>query len=243
MDKNENIIALLVDADHNCVEHMKEVLNTLSAQGRVAYRRVYGKSTKGKDFWVQSEEIGFKAVTHACDKQNATDIRLCMDAVKILYTKRPNTVCIMASDGDYVALVNELREEGARVLCAVKCSSVPQGLVSVCEDVIYIDDLSRLEVKSEDLEKLLQHETEEPTVGRPSDELLREIIFGILEKEEDKVVCLQALCNGVYGDERIKKSFPKFRFGQGGAKKFFEERCEGRLVIETSNNVMYIRLK
>lgn len=242
MDKNENAIALLVDADHNCVEHMKEILNKLSAQGKVAYRRVYGKSTKGKDFWVQSEEIGFKAVTHACDKQNATDIRLCMDAVKILYTKRPNTVCIMASDGDYVALVNELREEGARVICAVKRSSIPQGLVSVCEDVIYIDDLPTEEKKSEKEERTLEQKTESPIEERPSDELLREVIFGILQEEKESIL-LQRLCAKIYGNERIKNLPVKFRFGKGGAMKFFEGSCDGKLIVETVNNGTYIRLK
>ena len=72
-------------------------------------------------------------------KKNASDIKLGIDAVDLLYTSPVDTFVIVSSDSDYVPLVSKLRASGKIVLGAGERNKAPDTLVKSCDRYFYLD--------------------------------------------------------------------------------------------------------
>jgi uncharacterized protein (TIGR00288 family) len=115
----EKNIALLIDADNASPDHLDEVLLVLSELGTINVRRAYGN-------WAKTSLKGWEKLTglhsiipmqqfDVAKGKGATDMRLIIDAMDLLYRGNVDGFGIMSSDSDFLPLAQRIREEGLPV--------------------------------------------------------------------------------------------------------------------------------
>ena len=115
MDQERNI-ALLIDADNASPVHLDEVLLVLGELGTINIRRAFGNwakpSLKG---W--GELTGLHSIIpmqqfDVVKGKSATDMRMTIDAMDLLYRGHVDGFGIMSSDSDFLPLAQRIREDG-----------------------------------------------------------------------------------------------------------------------------------
>lgn len=112
-------IALLIDADNAAPASLDPVLTVLAELGTVNIRRAYGN-------WNKPSLSGWSAILHqfAIEPQqqfdvtkgkNATDMKMTIDAMDLLFGGRVRGFGIMSSDSDFAPLVMRIRQDGLPV--------------------------------------------------------------------------------------------------------------------------------
>jgi hypothetical protein len=118
MERQDNV-ALLIDADNASPAHLDSALQILAELGAVNIRRAYGN-------WSKPALKGWSQIahTHAIDPQqqfdvtkgkNATDMKMTIDAMDLLFLGRVQGFGLMSSDSDFAPLVTRLRQDGVPV--------------------------------------------------------------------------------------------------------------------------------
>ena len=237
MEKENQKIALLIDAE-NEPNHVEFLLKQLLERGVVPYRRIYGKTTITKAKWQGYENLGLKIVAHSSDKQNATDIRLCIDALNILHEQKPDVICIMSGDGDYTALVNEIRERNVYVIIASRKDSVNTSIRAASDEWICLEseeDSKNVSVKAESNE--IQKEKADVVEDnvRPTNKELAVLAKKILKNAGGRLD-IGNLCSKIYAETKMRTKYPKFKFEQGEAKEFF---LNSKLTVEKNKGGTY----
>lgn len=226
MENTNYTIALLIDVE-NETHYIERLLKELKKRGTVPYRRAYGKTKINKATWEALENLGVKIVGHTSDKKNATDIRLCIDAMNILYEKRPNAICIVSGDGDYVPLINEIRERGVYCIVAARKEIASESLKNACDEVIHLTTSTKPTVPEKQVvkeapaapaEKILSKEEIAEQTARDEDVVA---VAKRILKEANAPVNIGTLCTKIYADEKVKEKYPNFKFEKGQAKEFF----------------------
>ena len=137
-------IALLIDADNASPQHLDAALNILGDLGNVNVRRVYGN-------WSKAALKGWTAVihSHAIEPQqqfditkgkNATDMKMTIDAMDLLYGGHVDGFGIMSSDSDFMPVAMRIRQDGLPVY-GFGSSKTPEGFRQACTRFI---DLTQL---------------------------------------------------------------------------------------------------
>lgn len=137
-------VALLIDADNASPHTIDPVLTALADLGTVNIRRVYGNWSKpALKGWA---EMGLR---FALDPQqqfdltkgkNATDMKMTIDAMDLLASKRVTGFGIMSSDSDFMPLVTRIRQDGLPVYGFGRAST-PEGFRQACNRFIDVEAL------------------------------------------------------------------------------------------------------
>jgi uncharacterized protein (TIGR00288 family) len=115
-DKN---IALLIDADNASPDHLDEVLLVLGELGTINIRRAYGNWAKASlKGW--GELSGLHSIVpmqqfDVVKGKSATDMRMTIDAMDLLYRGNVDGFGIMSSDSDFLPIAQRIREDGLPV--------------------------------------------------------------------------------------------------------------------------------
>jgi uncharacterized protein (TIGR00288 family) len=112
-------IALLIDADNASPNHLDEVLLVLGELGTINIRRAYGNWQKpALKGW------GELSIAHSIipiqqfdvvKGKSATDMRMTIDAMDLLYRGHVDGFGIVSSDSDFLPLAQRIREDGLPV--------------------------------------------------------------------------------------------------------------------------------
>ncbi len=143
MKQNKHVsIAVLIDGDNASPEQMEDLMKFVTRYGNAIVKRVYGDWTrKSLSRWKDvAKEYAFRLVQASSFTagKNTTDIALVIDAMDILHAGKIDCFCLVASDGDYVMLVQRIREAGLVVLGYGE-SKAPVLLVRSCSDFLFSD--------------------------------------------------------------------------------------------------------
>ena len=115
-DEREDNIALLIDADNASPEHLDEVLLVLGELGAINVRRAYGNwakvSLKGWGNLTGIHSIVPMQQFDVAKGKSATDMRMTIDAMDLLYRGHVDGFGIMSSDSDFLPLAQRIREDG-----------------------------------------------------------------------------------------------------------------------------------
>src|SRR3954462_15207215 len=117
--EQEANIALLIDADNASPDHLDEVLLVLGELGTINIRRAYGN-------WAKASLKGWGQLTGAhsivpmqqfdvVKGKSATDMRMTIDAMDLLYRGNVDHFGIMSSDSDFLPLAQRIREDWLQV--------------------------------------------------------------------------------------------------------------------------------
>ena len=118
-DTEQKNIALLIDADNASPAGIDPVLTVLAELGQVNIRRAYGNwrkaSLKGWADKIHRYGIEPQQQFDLTRGKNATDMKMTIDAMDLLYRGRVHGFGIMSSDSDFMPLAMRIRQDGVPV--------------------------------------------------------------------------------------------------------------------------------
>src|SRR5690606_29403578 len=137
-------VALLIDADNARPAGLDPVLTALAELGTVNIRRAYGNWRKQalKGWVYQLHRFGIEPQQQfdLTKGKNATDMKLTIDAMDLLYRGRLDGLGIMSSDSDFMPLAMRVRQDGIPVY-GFGSAKTPEGFQGACTRFIDVDVL------------------------------------------------------------------------------------------------------
>ncbi|NIR45113.1 MAG: NYN domain-containing protein [Gemmatimonadetes bacterium] len=152
--------ALLIDFDNvtmgirsNLGQEMRNLLNSEVIRGKVAVQRAYADWRRYPQYIVPLSEASIDLIfapAYGSSKKNATDIRLAIDALELVFI-RPEirTYILMSGDSDFSSLVLKLKEYGKYVIGVGIQESSSDLLVQNCDEYYSYTALSGLSKTSD----------------------------------------------------------------------------------------------
>jgi uncharacterized protein (TIGR00288 family) len=152
--------ALLIDFDNvtlgirsDLTKELKNLLNSDIIKGKVAVQRAYADWRRYPQYIVPLSESSIDLIfapAFGTTKKNATDIRLAIDAIELVFT-RPEigTFIIMSGDSDFSAMVIKLKEYGKYVVGVGIRESASDLLIQNCDEYYSYSDLAGLTKEGE----------------------------------------------------------------------------------------------
>lgn len=119
--------ALLIDFDNvtmgirsDLAGELRSLLSSDIIKGKVAVQRAYADWRRYPQYIVPLAESSIDMImapAYGSSKKNATDIRLAVDAIELVFT-RPEigTYILLSGDSDFASLVTKLKEYGKYVI-------------------------------------------------------------------------------------------------------------------------------
>ncbi len=143
MDKR---FAVLIDADNISEKYIKPILDELSNDGTITYKRIYGDWTRPalgswKSSLLNHSITPIQQYSYTTGK-NATDSAMIIDAMDILYSGNVDGFCIVSSDSDFTRLAARLRESGKYVI-GMGEKKTPTPFISACNRFVYLEILAK----------------------------------------------------------------------------------------------------
>ena len=147
--------ALLIDFDNVTMgirsdlgKELRTLLGSEIIKGKVAVQRAYADWRRYPQYIVPLAESSIDMIfapAYGASKKNATDIRLAVDAIELVFT-RPEigTYILLSGDSDFASLVNKLKEYGKYVIGVGIRESSSDLLVMNCDEYYSYNALAGL---------------------------------------------------------------------------------------------------
>ncbi len=147
--------ALLIDFDNvtlgiqkDLTKELRTLLNSDIIKGKVAVQRAYADWRRYPQYIVPLSESSIDLIfapAFGSSKKNATDIRLAIDAVELIFT-RPEigTFILLSGDSDFSTMVIKLKEYGKYVIGVGIRESASDLLIQNCDEYYSYSDLAGL---------------------------------------------------------------------------------------------------
>ena len=141
-------IALLIDADNASPATLDTALTILGDLGTVNVRRIYGNwskpSLKGWSNLVHRHALEPQQQFDLTKGKNATDMKMIIDAMDLLYGGRVEGFGIMSSDSDFMPLTMRIRQNGTPVY-GFGSARTPEAFREACTRFIDLDAVNAVE--------------------------------------------------------------------------------------------------
>src|SRR5437870_4501309 len=147
--------ALLIDFDNvtmgirsDLQSELKRLLQSEIIRGKVAVQRAYADWRRYPQYIVPLSESSIDLIfapAYGSNKKNATDIRLAIDALELVFT-RPEigTFILLSGDSDFSTMVIKLKEYGKYVIGVGSRESASDLLIQNCDEYFSYNDLAGL---------------------------------------------------------------------------------------------------
>ncbi|HEV2672396.1 MAG TPA: NYN domain-containing protein [Gemmatimonadales bacterium] len=134
---------------------LKRLLQSEIIRGKVAVQRAYADWRRYPQYIVPLSESSIDLIfapAHGANKKNATDIRLAIDALELVFT-RPEigTFILLSGDSDFSSLVLKLKEYGKYVIGVGIRESSSDLLIQNCDEYYSYNELAGF-TKASDVE-------------------------------------------------------------------------------------------
>ncbi len=223
MENNNYTIALLIDTENVAAKYLVALDKELILLGKVTYRRMYGDFTKQteKSWKTLANDYAITPVQqfNYTVGKNASDSRLIIDAMDILYSGNVNAVCLMSSDSDFTGLVKRLKESNIFVIGAGERKTA-KSFVNACDRFFYLEELIEKKVETNPLP--VEKETTKKETTKKKKKKAEE---QPLTREEVEAFAIKILesNNGPYPlsklMQKIYQRYPQFNFKNYKARK------------------------
>ncbi|MCC6316134.1 MAG: NYN domain-containing protein [Gemmatimonadaceae bacterium] len=153
--------ALLIDFDNvtmgirsDLAGELRNLLGSEIIKGKVAVQRAYADWRRYPQYIVPLAESSIDMImapAYGSSKKNATDIRLAVDAIELVFT-RPEigTYILLSGDSDFASLVTKLKEYGKYVIGVGIRESSSDLLVMNCDEYYSYNALAGLVKQSDE---------------------------------------------------------------------------------------------
>ena len=126
---------------------IQKVLERLVEKGKLIVKKAYADWIDYAEYKKGLHEAAIELIEipkRAMTGKNSADIRLCVDAIDLCYSKEHiDTFVVVSGDSDFSPLVSKLKENGKRVIGLGMKESSSNLLVNNCDEFIYYEDLER----------------------------------------------------------------------------------------------------
>jgi len=153
--------ALLIDFDNvtmgirsDLASELRSLLSSDIIKGKVAVQRAYADWRRYPQYIVPLAESSIDMImapAYGSSKKNATDIRLAVDAIELVFT-RPEigTYILLSGDSDFASMVTKLKEYGKYVIGVGIRESSSDLLVMNCDEYYSYNALAGLVKNAEE---------------------------------------------------------------------------------------------
>jgi uncharacterized protein (TIGR00288 family) len=147
--------ALMIDFDNvtlgiqkDLTKELRTLLSSEIIKGKVAVQRAYADWRRYPQYIVPLSESSIDLIfapAFGSSKKNATDIRLAIDAIELVFT-RPEigTFILLSGDSDFSTMVIKLKEYGKYVIGVGIRESASDLLIQNCDEYYSYNDLAGL---------------------------------------------------------------------------------------------------
>jgi len=156
MPDGEHTLAVFIDFENLALGfrgkrdrrfEIRKVLERLVEKGKLIVKKAYADWADYAEYKKPLHEAAIELIEipkRAMTGKNSADIRLCVDALDLCYSKEHiDTFVIVSGDSDFSPLVSKLKENGKRVIGLGMKESSSNLLVDNCDEFIYYEDLER----------------------------------------------------------------------------------------------------
>jgi uncharacterized protein (TIGR00288 family) len=156
MPEGEHTLAVFIDFENLALGfrgkrdrrfEIRKVLERLVEKGKLIVKKAYADWTDYAEYKKGLHEAAIELIEipkRAMTGKNSADIRLCVDAIDLCYSKEHiDTFVVVSGDSDFSPLVSKLKENGKRVIGLGMKESSSNLLVDNCDEFIYYEDLER----------------------------------------------------------------------------------------------------
>lgn len=189
MESSSYRFAVLIDSENASYRDIRGVLDQVSILGTLFIKRIYGDFTSPQSSsWREAvNEFSLTPIQQFSytSGKNATDSKMVIDAMDILYQNKVNAFCIVSSDSDFTGLTKRLKESGMFVLGAGKAIT-PKSFVSSCDRFIAVDEKNGSSQPTSPINVPESGSEKAKTGGAPTPQVTPQPKRGIA-KEEDVV--------------------------------------------------------
>ncbi len=206
------------------------VLKRMVEKGKIVAKKAYADWGRYSSYTEQLHEAAIELIQiprRAQTGKNSADIRLCVDAMDLAYSKEHiSTFVIVSGDSDFSPLVSKLKELGKHVIGSGMQPSTSDLLRDNCDEFIYYEDL---ETVATDVPKL---DPQVPDLKRKAFTLLVEAL-GALRRENKERLWSSMIKDTM---KRLKPSFNETYHGYRTFSALLEDaQQQGLLVLETDD--------
>lgn len=210
--------ALLIDADNIGSQYVKIIIDELTKEGVITYKRIYGDWTQPnlkqwKEILLDYSINPIQQYAYTTGK-NATDSAMIIDAMDILYTGNVDGFCLVSSDSDFTKLATRLKEAGKTVIGMGK-QQTPKPFVSACSKFKYVDIIGENE---EDKKGSQSKDGKDKKSTLTKTGSIKKFIKKIIEENSDDDGWILASTIGTM----LQKKYPDFDSRNYGYKKTIE---------------------
>jgi uncharacterized protein (TIGR00288 family) len=117
----------------------------LSEVGRTIVKRAYADWSKELKVHDDMQRLGIEPIHlfRSPSGKNASDIRLAIDAIDLMYQSPVDTFVVVSADSDFVPLISRLRSSCKTVFGAGRRAAVSQTLIHSCDRFFYLEEASK----------------------------------------------------------------------------------------------------
>jgi uncharacterized protein (TIGR00288 family) len=192
---------------------IERVLERLVEKGKIVCKKAYADWSRFSIYTGPLHESAIELIEiprRGQTGKNSADIRLCVDAMDLAYSKdHINTFVIVSGDSDFSPLVSKLKELGKHVIGLGMQPSTSDLLRDNCDEFIYYEDLLPKEEIALDLSVPL------PEGKRKVFTLLLESLLAL--RRENKEVLWSSMIK-----DTMKRKKPSFNESYHGYRTFSE---------------------
>ena len=124
------------------------VLERLVEKGKIVCKKAYADWSRFANYTAPLHESAIELIEipqRRSTGKNSADIRLCVDAMDLAYSKdHIDTFVVVSGDSDFSPLVSKLKELGKHVIGLGLAEATSDLLRDNCDEFIYYDDLDRV---------------------------------------------------------------------------------------------------
>jgi len=139
-------VALLIDADNASANSLDPVLTVLAELGTVNIRRAYGNWQKAAlSSWakiIHRHAIEPQQQFDVAKGKSATDMKMTIDAMDLLYRGHVHGFGIMSSDSDFMPLAVRIKQDGLPVY-GFGTAKTPEAFREACSRFIDVGALAK----------------------------------------------------------------------------------------------------
>ncbi len=204
------------------------VLERIVEKGKIVAKKAYADWSRFAAYTSPLHECAIELIEiprRGQSGKNSADIRLCVDAMDLAYSKEHiDTFVIVSGDSDFSPLVSKLKELGKHVIGLGMQDSTSDLLRDNCDEFIYYEDLGQSPALAPTLDSRL------PETKRKAFALLMESLLAL--RRENKEVLWSSMIKDTM--KRKKPSFNESYYGYRTFSELLEEaQKEGLLELET----------
>src|ERR1051325_6238873 len=236
MPDNDSSLAVFIDFENLALGFhgrrdrfdIARVLERLVEKGKVVAKKAYADWSRFSPFTYALHEAAIELIEiprRGQTGKNSADIRLCVDAIDLAYSKEHiDTFVVLSGDSDFSPLVSKLKELGKHVIGLGMQDSTSDLLRDNCDEFIYYEDLGHGPSLVPNLDAAV------PEMKRKAFALLMESLQAL--RRENKEVLWSSMVK-----DTMKRKKPSFNETYHGYRTFSalleDAQTQGLLELET----------